>query len=60
MAQWKRTCLLVQEMQVSSLRWEDPLQKEMATHSNILAWKSPWVEEPGGRVRGVTKESDMT
>ena len=27
--------------------WEDPLEKEMATHSNILAWKIPWIEEPG-------------
>ena len=28
--------------------WEDPLQKEMATHSSILAWEIPWTEEPGG------------
>ena len=28
--------------------WEDPLEKEMATHSSILAWKIPWMEEPGG------------
>ena len=33
---------------VQSLDWEDPLKKEMATHSNILAWKLPWAEEPGG------------
>ena len=31
----------------SILGWEDPLEKEMATHSGILAWKSPWTEEPG-------------
>ena len=31
-----------------SLGWEDPLEKEMATHSSILAWESPWTEEPGG------------
>ena len=31
-----------------SLDWEDPLEKGMATHSSILAWKSPWAEEPGG------------
>ena len=31
-----------------SLGWEDPLEKEMATHSSILAWKIPWLEEPGG------------
>ena len=37
-----------QEMQVQSLGWEDPLEKEMATHSSILAWKIPWTEEPGG------------
>ena len=30
-----------------SLGWEDPLEKEMATHSNILAWRMPWMEEPG-------------
>ena len=30
------------------LSWEDPLEKEMATHSSILAWRSPWTEEPGG------------
>ena len=41
----------VQEMQetwVPSLGWEDPLEKGMATHSSILAWKIPWTEEPGG------------
>ena len=32
----------------SILGWEDPLEKEMATHSSILAWKIPWTEEPGG------------
>ena len=35
------------ETQVWSLGWEDPLEKEMATHSSTLAWKIPWVEEPG-------------
>ena len=38
----------VQETQVRSLGWEDPLEKEMATHSSILAWKTSWTEEPGG------------
>ena len=33
---------------VYSLGWEDPLEKEMATHSRILAWKIPWTEAPGG------------
>ena len=36
------------ETQVLSLGWEDPLEKEMATHSNILAWRIPRTEEPGG------------
>ena len=35
------------ETWVQSLGWEDPLEKEMATHSSILAWKIPWMEEPG-------------
>ena len=38
----------VRETRVQSLGWEDPLEKEMATHSCILAWKIPWTEEPGG------------
>ena len=38
----------VQEICVRSLGWEDSLEKEMATHSSILAWRSPWTEEPGG------------
>ena len=36
-----------QETKVPSLGWEDPLEKEMATHSCPLAWKTPWTEEPG-------------
>ena len=36
------------ETEVRSLGWEDPLEKEMATHSTILAWRIPWTEEPGG------------
>ena len=38
----------MQEMQVQSLVWEDPLEKELATHSRILALRIPWTEEPGG------------
>ena len=38
----------MQETQVQPLGWEDPLEKEMATHSSILAWRIPWTEEPGG------------
>ena len=38
----------IQETQVQSLGREDPLEKEMTTHSSILAWEIPWTEEPGG------------
>ena len=38
----------MQEIQVQSLGWENPLEKEMTTYSSILAWKIPWTEEPGG------------
>ena len=38
----------VQETWVQSLGWEDPLEKEMATHSSILAWKISWTEQHGG------------
>ena len=51
MAQWVKnppTVQETQEMRVQSLGWEDPLEKEMATHSSILAGKIPWTEEPGG------------
>ena len=37
----------MREVQVPSLGWEDPLEKRMATHSSILAWRIPWTEEPG-------------
>ena len=51
-----------QETWVRSLHWEDPLEKEMATHSSIFAWRIPWMEEPGGlhTVQGGHKESDRT
>jgi len=39
------------EIQVQSLGWKDPLEKGMATHSCILAWRSPWTEESGGLLR---------
>ena len=39
---------VLQETQVRSLGQEDPLEKGMATHSSILAWRIPWIEEPGG------------
>ena len=38
----------MRETQVQSLDWEDTLEKEMATHSSILAWRIPWTEETGG------------
>ena len=38
----------MQETQLQSLGWENPLEKEMATLSSILAWRTPWTEEPGG------------
>ena len=37
----------IQETRVQFLGWEDPLEKEMATHSSILTWRIPWTEEPG-------------
>ena len=57
-ARWfkKKIHLSMQEMQVRSLRQEDPLEKVMAAHSSILAWEIPWAEEPGGSpVHGVAK-----
>ena len=38
----------MQEAQIRFLGWEDPLEKQMATHSSILVWEIPWTEEPGG------------
>ena len=40
--------ILMQQIQVQSLDWEGPLDKGMATHCSILAWRIPWIEEPGG------------
>ena len=51
---------IVRETWVRSLGQEDPLEKEMATHSSILAWKIPWMEERGGYSPWDHKESDMT
>ena len=50
----------MQETWVLFVGWEDALEKEMATHSSILAWKTPWTEEPGGLQSMVLQESDMT
>ena len=48
MAQWLRIHMPMQETWVLSLGWEEPLEKEMETHSATLTWKIPWTEEPGG------------
>ena len=47
-AQTVKNLPAMQETWVRSLGWEDALEKEMATHSRILAWRIPWTEEPGG------------
>ena len=48
MAQTVKNLPAIQEARVQSLGGEDPLEKGMTTHSSILAWRSPWIEEPGG------------
>ena len=48
MAQTVKNLPAMQQTQVRSLGWEELLEKGMATHSNILAWRIPWTEEPGG------------
>ena len=50
----------MQETWVRFLGWEDPLEKEMATHSSILAWRIPGTEEPGGLQSMGSQESDKT
>ena len=53
----------MQEMKVWSVGWEDPLEppeKEMVTHSSILAWETLWTEKPGRLQSMVLQESDMT
>ena len=47
-AQLVKNLPAMQETWVQSLGWEDPLEEGMATHSNILDWRIPWTEEPGG------------
>ena len=62
MAQLVKNLPAVQETQVCSLAQEDPLEKGMATHSSIPAWRIPWTEEPGGlqfmRLQSPTRLSD--
>ena len=48
MSQMVKNLCAMQKTWVQSLGWKVPLEKEMATHSNILAWRIPWTEEPGG------------
>ena len=48
MAQVVKNLSAMRDTWVLSLGWEDPLEKEKATHSSILAWRIPWTEEPGG------------
>ena len=50
----------MQETRVRSLGWEDPLEKDIATHSSILAWEIPWTEEPDRLQSMGSQESDMT
>ena len=47
-AQMVKSLPAMQETQVLSLGWEDPLEREMDAHTSILSWKIPWTEEPGG------------
>ena len=51
---------MMQETQVGSLGPEDLLERGMATHSSILAWRTPWTEKPGGPSSWNSKELDMT
>ena len=51
---------VMQETRVQSLGWEDPLEKEMATHSSVLAWKTPWTEEAGRLYSMGLHRADMT
>ena len=55
-----KICLLIQEMRVQSLGQKDPLEKEMATYTSILAWEIPWTEEAGRLQSMGHKESDKT
>ena len=64
-AQMVKQLPVMRETQVRSLGWEDPREKQMATHSSILAWRIPWIEEPGrlqftGAAKSQTQMSDFT
>ena len=60
MAQLVKNLLAMQETRVQFLGREYLLEKEMATHSSILAWRIPWTEEPGGLQSMESQESDIT
>ena len=51
-----KNLFIMQETRIQSLGWEDPLEKEMATHFSILTWRIPWTQEPGG----LQSELDVT
>ena len=59
-AQTLKRLSTMRETWVSSLGWEDPLEKEMATHSGTLAWRITWTEEPGRLQSMGSQESDTT
>ena len=59
-AQLVKNLPALQETRVQFLSGEDPAEKEMATHSSILAWRIPWTEEPGRLQSMVSQELDMT
>ena len=60
MAQMVKNLPAMQDTQVVSLSWEDPLEKGMATHSSILAWRISWTEVSGGLQSMGLQESDTT
>ena len=60
MAQTVKRLSAMQETRVRFLGWEDTLEKGIATHSSILAWRIPWTEEPGRLLTMGLQESDMT
>jgi hypothetical protein len=59
-AQMVKNLPVMLETGVGFRGWEDPLEKGMATHSSILAWRIPWTEEPGGLQSMGSQESDTT
>ena len=55
-----KNLLAMQEIQVQSLDWEDHLERQMATHSSILAWRIPWTKKRGGLQSRGSQKSDLT